>query len=163
MYNTMPGVHKAFDYGFEGFINLFETGTFSTHSSDLLLSHITEIWPENTKTWMIGDGYFADPYDPAAFYMGTDMGYVRFIFYCGVIGLSIFLLYFINCTYVLCKRWKNLPLFFLLLFVTQLVIWIKIPTDIFCFYALLLLADSPKVSTEGIDNLQTHQVSIFEK
>ena len=163
MYNTMPGVHKAFDYGFEGFINLFETGTFSTHSSDLLLSHITEIWPENTKTWMIGDGYFADPYDPAAFYMGTDMGYVRFIFYCGVIGLSIFLLYFINCTYVLCKRWKNLTLFFLLLFVTQLVIWIKIPTDIFCFYALLLLADSPKASTEGIDNLQTHQVSIFEK
>ena len=37
MYNTMPGVRAAFDYGFEGFINLFETGRFSTHSSDLLV------------------------------------------------------------------------------------------------------------------------------
>lgn len=24
----------------------------------------------------------------------------------------------------------------------QLIVWVKIPTDIFCFYALLLLADT---------------------
>lgn len=144
MYNTMPGVHAAFDYGFEGFINLVENGTFSTHSSDLLLSHIGDIWPDNAKTWIIGDGYFADPYDPKKFYMGTDMGYVRFFFYCGVIGFFIFLTYFVYCTYILCKRWHKLTMLFMLLLVIQFIVWIKIPTDIFCFYALLLLADNNK-------------------
>ena len=43
---------------------------------------------------MIGDGYFADPFDPSAFYMGTDMGYIRFIFYCGMIGLAFFFFLF---------------------------------------------------------------------
>lgn len=144
MYDTMPGVHSAFDYGFEGFINLFETGRFSTHSSDLLVKSIGDIVPDNAKTWMIGDGYFADPYDPKKFYMGTDLGYVRFFFYCGIIGFAVFLFYFICCTYVLCKRWRNLTMFFMLLLVIQLIVWIKIPTDIFCFYALLLLADNNK-------------------
>lgn len=144
MYNTMPGVQAAFDYGFEGFINFVETGRFSTNSSDLLVNSIGDILPDNMKTWIIGDGYFADPYDPEAFYMGTDMGYVRFFFYCGVTGFIIFLFYFICCTYVLCKRWRNLTMFFILLFVIQLIVWVKIPTDIFCFYALLLLTDSQK-------------------
>lgn len=148
MYNTMPGVRAAFDYGFEGFINLVETGTFSTHSSDLLLNHIADIWPDNTKTWIIGDGYFADPYDPGKFYMGTDMGYVRYFFYCGVTGFLIFLIYFICCTYVLCKQWRSMTLLFMLLLVIQLIVWIKIPTDIFCFYALLLLADCQKPSAK---------------
>ena len=148
MYNTMPGVRAAFDYGFEGFINLVETGTFSTHSSDLLLNHIADIWPDNTKTWIIGDGYFADPYDPNKFYMGTDMGYVRYFFYCGVTGFLIFLIYFICCTYVLCKQWRSMTLLFMLLLVIQLIVWIKIPTDIFCFYALLLLADCQKPSAK---------------
>ena len=128
MYNTMPGVHAAFDYGFEGFINLVETGRFSTHSSDLLVNSIGDILPDNVKTWIIGDGYFADPYDPNKFYMGTDMGYIRFVFYCGIIGLVIFLVYFICCTYVLCKRERGLKLFFFCLFVIQLIVWIKIPT-----------------------------------
>ena len=32
----------------------------------------------------------------------------------------------------------------MLLLVIQFIVWIKIPTDIFCFYALLLLADNNK-------------------
>lgn len=148
MYNTMPDVRSTFEYGFEGFINLVENGTFSTHSSSLLLSHIGDIWPDNAKTWIIGDGYFADPYDPNKFYMGTDMGYVRFFFYCGVLGFAFFLLYFIGCTYVLCRRWSHLTLFFIFLLITQLIVWVKIPTDIFCFYALLLLADTQKSLSE---------------
>ena len=90
---------------------------------------------------MIGDGYFADPYDPYKFYMGTDMGYLRLIFYCGLVGLFIFATYFACCTYVLCKRDMNLTLFFICLFMIQLIVWIKIPTDTFCFYALVLLSD----------------------
>lgn len=150
MYHTMPGVRKAFDYGFEGFINWFESGTFSTHSSYLLLDNIFEIHPDNAKTWLIGDGYFADPYNPELFYKGTDMGYIRFIFYCGIVGLFFFLSYFVCCTYMLCKREKNMNLFFMLLLVIQLIVWVKIPTDIFSFYALLLLADAREKVTDSI-------------
>lgn len=145
MYDNVPEARRAFEYGFEGFINWFETGTYSTHSSDLLLAHIFDIHPDNIKTWLIGDGYFADPDEPEMFYMGTDMGYIRFIFYCGVIGLLSFISYFIYCTYVLCKREREMNLFFVCVFLIQLIVWIKIPTDIFCFYALLLLSDSSEM------------------
>lgn len=146
LYSHSPGFQKAFDYGFEGFINLYQTGTFSTHSSDLLVQSLGYILPDNAKTWLIGDGYFADPNDPSAFYMGTDMGYIRLIFYCGLLGLAFFLVYFFCCTYVLCKREKNLTLFFICLLIVQFIVWIKIPTDIFCFYALVLLADGEKAT-----------------
>lgn len=60
------------------------------------------IWPDNPMTWLIGDGYFNNPINsnpyyigPAStnYYMGTDVGYCRFIFYFGLIGLSAFCLY----------------------------------------------------------------------
>lgn len=141
MYYTLPNVRQSIDYGFEGFFNLFRTGEFSTHSSDLLLDNIFSIYPDNTKTWVIGDGYFADPYNPELFYKGTDMGYIRYIFYGGLVGLFFILGYFVCCTYMLCRRERHLNLFFILLLIIQLIVWIKIPTDIFCYYALLLLAD----------------------
>lgn len=58
------------------------------------------VFPDNLKTWIIGDGYFSNPYntDPfyigtrsRGYYMGTDVGYLRFIFYFGLIGLSAFI------------------------------------------------------------------------
>lgn len=152
LYANSQGFRDSFDYGFEGFINLYHTGSFSTHSSDLLVNSIGDILPDNVKTWIIGDGYFADPFDPRFFYMGTDMGYIRFIFYCGIIGLAVFLAYFICCTYVLCKREKNLNFFFLCLFIIQLIVWIKIPTDIFCFYALILLLDAQNTKEYSVEN-----------
>lgn len=152
LYDNSQGFRNSFDYGFEGFINFYNTGSFSTHSSDLLVNSIGDILPDNVKTWIIGDGYFADPFDSRLFYMGTDMGYIRFVFYCGIIGLAIFLVYFICCTYVLCKRERGLKLFFFCLFVIQLIVWIKIPTDIFCFYALILLLDVQNSKESSVEN-----------
>ena len=152
LYANSQGFRESFNYGFEGFINFYNTGSFSTHSSDLLVNSIGDILPDNVKTWIIGDGYFADPFEPNAFYMDTDMGYIRFTFYCGIIGLVIFLVYFICCTYVLCKRERGLKLFFFCLFVIQLIVWIKIPTDIFCFYALILLLDVQNSKESSVEN-----------
>lgn len=148
-YDRSQGFREAFDYGFEGFQNLYDEGSFSTHSSDLLLDNIFAVTPNNAKTWLIGDGYFADPINPEKFYMGTDMGYIRFIFYCGLVGLFFFIFFFISCTYVLCRREQDMKVFFFCLLVVQLVVWVKIPTDIFCFYALLLLSDGHIRQTSG--------------
>lgn len=150
MYDHIPVFHNYMRYGFEAFFNYFEKGTFSTHSSDLLINGIT-ILPDNLKTWLVGDGYFVDPYNPSLFYMGTDMGYARFIFFCGLLGFSCFLTYFIYCTRVLCLRDESRKLVFVMLFVLQLIVWIKIPTDLFCMYALLLLCDGHRpVESENL-------------
>lgn len=148
LYANNAGFSKAFDYGFEGFINLFNTGKFSTTSSDMLFQGLSmsDLLPNSMKTWIIGDGYFQDPYNPGYFYAGTDSGYIAFLYYCGIIGLSTFALMFVVITYILCKRENNLTFFYVCLLSIQLLVWIKIPTDIFCFYSILLLSDGPQIA-----------------
>jgi len=64
-------------------------------------------FPTIFKTWCLGDGFFIDTtQDPwyvgptyKGYYMNTDIGYLRFIFYFGLIGL----VYFHNVLYI-CDR-----------------------------------------------------------
>ena len=138
LYNHNPAFHHYFRYGFEGFFNYFEKGTWETASTNRLFDDMV-IFPNNLKTWLVGDGYFEDPIK--GFYMHTDIGYLRIIFLSGVIGLMLFLCYFIYMTYILCKRESRHILFFILLFIVQLIVWVKISTDIFPVYALLLILE----------------------
>lgn len=57
------------------------------------------IFPDNLKTWFLGDGYLNNPFDTEPYYTGidwhgyyqnTDVGYLRFIFYFGLFGLILF-------------------------------------------------------------------------
>ena len=63
-------------------------------SNEILKSMV--VFPDSLHTWIIGDGYFNNSkYDvyylgdatEAGYYMGTDIGYLRFLFYFGTIGL----------------------------------------------------------------------------
>ena len=70
--------------------------------------------------------------------MGTDVGYLRFIFYFGTIGLLAFCA-FMNYAAKLCAR--NLPRYkvlFGLLLISNFVIWLKVATDIFLVFALFI-------------------------
>jgi O-antigen ligase len=124
---------------------LFEKGEWQIDSNDKLKTMI--VFPDNAKTWIIGDGYFSNPYytDPyyvgyqlGGYYMGTDIGYCRFIFYFGIIGLIAFSFFFISvakeCISVMSEN-RTLILFVLLL---GFVIWLKVATDVFLVFALLL-------------------------
>ena len=147
-YSAMPGFRRYFEYGFEGFINFFETGDWSTSSTDRLQSMV--VFPDNAKTWLIGDGWFDDPLG-RGFYMFTDVGYLRLIFYCGLMGLSMFIIFFMTCTWTLMKRYRSDRMLFVLMFILVLAVWVKISTDIFLVYALLLLLDvEDNVVTESI-------------
>ena len=82
LYNAFPDVRDLFRFGFEGFFSLAETGQWETDSTNKLETMI--IWPDNLRTWIIGDGYFENSRnDPNylgnatedGFYMGTDIGY----------------------------------------------------------------------------------------
>lgn len=137
LYQTNETTYHYLRYGFEGFVNYFEKGEWSVSSTEKLSKMV--VWPDNLKTWLIGDGWFEDPYDPNGFYMATDVGYLRFIFYCGLLGLVTFFSFFVYCTYTLCRRWRQLSFFFILLLGLGLAVWVKISTDLFTVYALLLL------------------------
>ena len=145
LYNNNSQFHELSRFAFEGFFNLFENGEWKVDSNEKLKTMI--VYPDNVKTWIIGDGYFSNPYrtdptyvgyQPGGYYMGTDIGYLRFIFYFGIVGLLAFAVFFIitarKCMTVL-PEYKLLILFILFL---GFVIWLKVATDVFIVFALLL-------------------------
>lgn len=113
LYNFSPQWQKYFQFGFEGFFSLAETGRWEVHSNSQLAAQF--LLPDNAWTWIIGDGYIAsttiDPYYIGkawtGFYKGTDVGYSRFLFYFGLIGLVIFSLFFVKVCQVCANRIKE--------------------------------------------------------
>lgn len=145
LYNISPIFQKNLRFGFEGFFSLFETGEWHTNSNERLANMV--VFPETFKTWIIGDGYFdGAAYDlnflgdatMTAYYMKTDIGYLRFIFYFGIVGLISFIVYFAYCCFCCIKLSKNSQWVFILTFILTLIIWAKVSTDIFVFIALFL-------------------------
>lgn len=144
LYNVSIEARKLLRFGFEVFFNYFEFGKLETHSTNLLSKGL--IFPDNLKTWIIGDGYMAsglnDPYyigpSDYGFYMNTDAGYSRFLFYFGLIGLSVFILFFVNVCKVCVSKLQNARFLFMAIFVLGLCIWVKVSTDLFLVFAPFL-------------------------
>lgn len=144
-YNTNPAFNEKIRFAFEGFFSLAETGKWTTSSNDILLNHMI-VFPETLKTWLIGDGYGAnpsgDPYyigpDYHGFYMGTDIGYLRFLFYFGIFG-AIALVSLICYAAASCiRRFPSYKTMFLLILAVNFIVWFKVSTDIFMAFALFL-------------------------
>ena len=132
-YKTNSSFREQVEYGFEGFFSLAESGEFQTGSTDVLAT--MWIWPEDTQTWIIGSGKIgsraADNYD-----YFTDIGYCRFVSYSGLIGITVFGLYFIYNAIHFSIRYPRYRYIFLLMIVVTFVVWTKVATDIFQLYAL---------------------------
>lgn len=146
LYSTSPVFYQRIRFGFEGFFSLMEVGRWETNSNDILLNHMM-VFPDNMKTWLIGDGYGANPSvtDPyytgkhySGFYMGTDIGYLRFIFYFGVLGMFSMIALFVCFWRICCKRFGNLKDLITLLLIINLVIWFKATSDLLPIFAILL-------------------------
>jgi len=144
LYNSYYEFYSLFRFAFEGFFNWVETGEWQTASTEVLKN--MWVYPDNLKTWIIGDGYFLDPYNSALYYMQTDVGYLRFIFYCGLVGLSVFCIFFIYLSLSIYARFTKYKILFLLLLVVVFGNWIKVATDIFVVYAIFLAMISPYIS-----------------
>lgn len=158
LYNVNPQVHKMLRFAFEGFFNLVETGEWSISSNEALKTMI--VFPDNVKTWIIGDGYFSnplgsDPYylgeETGGYYMGTDVGYLRFIFYFGLIGLSTFILFFIKCAQYCAEGFHVSKWIFFSMLIANMVIWLKVSTDIFLVFAVFLCAANMQDEPEQIE------------
>lgn len=149
LYHINQNFKEDIRFAFEGFFSLWEKGEWNVSSNDRLKNMF--VFPDNTKTWLIGDGYIENPFfrDPyytgpryGGYYMGTDVGYLRFIFYFGLIGLSFFLMFFGKATQICIRRFKGYGLLFLLILSVNLIGWVKVSTDIFLVFALFLCIDS---------------------
>ncbi|MDR1743989.1 MAG: hypothetical protein LBR48_09270 [Dysgonamonadaceae bacterium] len=134
LYNVDETFHKHLRFAFEGFFSWVETGEWSTSSTDKL--NTMWIWPEDTKTWLIGSGIFGH------FIYSTDIGYCRFILYCGIIGFSSFALFFIYNAVSFWRRNREIKWLFIFLLALTFIIWLKVATDIFFIYALFYSLDS---------------------
>ena len=146
LYRMDADFYEKLRFGFEGFFSLAETGEWNVSSNDRLMS--MWVWPDNAVTWLIGDGYFnspdANPYyiGPSyigGYYMGTDIGYCRFVFYFGLIGLAVFCAYFINCARQCSKIVPQCCVLFWLILMINFIGWVKVSSDIFPIYALILM------------------------
>lgn len=145
LYSSNENFHDNIRFAFEGFFSLAEKGQWETNSNNILKNMI--VFPDNVQTWLIGDGYIENPTyrDPyyvgphyGGYYKGTDIGYLRFIFYFGVIGLFTFILYFYKVAQVCRRRFPHYATMFWLILAINMVVWLKVSTDIFLVFAIFL-------------------------
>ena len=148
LYKTSASFRELTDFGFEGFISYVRTGKWETNSSNILQG-MWNVWPDSLKTWLIGDGYFANPDNPRLYYLGTDVGYARIIFYCGIFGLGMFGCLFIYLVKVFSTLYPDYSFLFWFLLILQFVIWMKVSTDIFLIFALYYPLVDKNVSIEN--------------
>ena len=145
LYNNNSEFRQLLRFGFEGFFSLFEEGEWAVSSNEKLQTMV--VFPETLKTWIIGDGYFDSPNSDMSFlgeltnsgyYMDTDIGYLRFIFYFGLMGLFSFIFFFFVIARVCCKFYPSYGLSIVLILVVGLIVWLKVSTDMFLVFALFL-------------------------
>lgn len=148
LYNTNEQFHDNLRFAFEGFFSLAEKGRWEVSSNEILKNMV--VFPDNMKTWIIGDGYFFDPtgVDPyytgrdfAGYYMQTDIGFLRFIFYSGLIGLSAMSVFIWKSGRISMQKFPTQKMLFWLLLAVNYTVWFKVSTDIFLVFALFLVID----------------------
>lgn len=155
LYETNASFHKNIRFAFEGFFNYVEQGEFRTDSTDKL-NNTMWVWPKTTEAWIIGNGLFEN------FAYGTDIGYCRFVLYCGVVGLSIFSLFFVYNSIAIIGKFRDVRLLAFLLLALTFAIWVKVATDIFFIYALLFCIEGDKDEAEDEDESEDVEDAIEE-
>lgn len=153
LYFANDTFYKNIRFGFEGFFSLWETGEWQTSSNDILLEHMV-VFPDNWVTWLIGDGYAANPMDKTlsffdpyytgpiyhGYYKGTDIGYLRYIFYFGLVGTFVFVFFMWKSAWACIHRFKNYKMMFLMILLVNYIGWFKVSTDIFLVFAIFLVS-----------------------
>ena len=94
------------------------------------------IFPENISTWIIGDGFW-NSHDGIGYYMHTDVGYLRMIYYFGIFGMIGFFL--INYYSILFKNIEELRLTKYIFLLYLAILNLKGHVDILSFTLLFFI------------------------
>lgn len=145
LYNTDRQTRSNIRFAFEGFFSLVEKGEWDVHSNEILKNMY--VFPDNPKTWIIGDGYLENPLSTDPYYTGviyggyykaTDVGYLRFIYYFGVVGLFCFCMFMLKAGRIVTGRFEKEKLMLWVILAVNFIVWFKVSTDIFLVFALFL-------------------------
>lgn len=153
-YDSNPVFKDYMQFAFEGFFKFYETGEWRTDSTDKLSDNMW-VWPTNTKAWIIGTGLFD------GWIFNTDIGYCRFILYCGIIGFSVFAIFFVHNSLFFMLKYRKYKMLFLMLLVLTFAIWFKVSTDIFLIYALFYCIEGRQGSLFTIKFNTENENSLF--
>ena len=156
LYNTDAAFRSYFRFGFEGFFSLVEKGEWDVESNDILWTMYR--FPETLKTWIIGDGYMLsandDPYYTGpiylGYYKGTDVGYLRFIYYFGIVGLIPCVMQMITAASIGVKRLPEYKIICLLLLLVNFICWFKVSTDAFSVLAIFAVYGMMRFDNESV-------------
>jgi len=133
----------AFNFGFELFINYLNNGVVQSASTSQMQDMY--VFPNSFKTYIIGDAYYSNP-NGYGYYMDTDIGYLRLIYYFGMTGLVTYLyLQFIPMRQVMIKN-KHYRMLCYSIFIYLLILNLKGFTD-FLFLSLLFMMNSRNYHT----------------
>ena len=157
LYQTNFAFRNNLRFGFEGFFSLVEKGYWETNSTNILKGMV--VWPESLKTWTIGDGLFYNSEGTpdrfgqldTGYYMNTDIGYLRYIFYFGSIGLLLLTSVFVHITATCCRMFgKHNIVVFIMILLVNMVGWVKVSSDIIMIFApfFVLACITEKEQTE---------------
>ena len=156
LYQTNFAFRNNLRFGFEGFFSLVEKGYWETNSTNILKGMV--VWPESLKTWTIGDGPFYNSEGTpdrfgqldTGYYMNTDIGYLRYIFYFGSIGLLLLTSVFVHITVTCCRLFGKHSVLFIMILLVNMVGWIKVSSDIIMVFApfFILACITEKEQTE---------------
>lgn len=126
---------KIFSWALEIFINFFAGDGMQSSSTDTMFSMY--VFPDNIKTWLIGDGFYE--MSDGSYYKGTDIGFLRQIYYYGIIGLVFYWVVlgrFYKCT---ASYYKNKPIVNLIkvMFLFSIVLSFKGIIDLSSYITLI--------------------------
>lgn len=120
-------------FAFEMFINKSEGGRFESHS----MMHLYEMWetlPKSLHTWIIGDALWETN---DGYYQGVDLGYLRHLWYFGIVGVLLLIRYYYKTIYVIIyKKHLFAPLhkwLFVSLLFFIIILNAKGPCDLFIY------------------------------
>ncbi|GEM_PF-3420980 len=129
-------IDRVFNFVFELFINYQKSGELTSSSTEGSISMYK--FPKTLKTWVIGDGRMQNP--NGSYYMGSDIGYVRMIFYFGIISTVLYMMYQAYLCYLLSK---------------------KSPSWIFKAFCLIVLSWIIILNFKGLANLNLYLLLFF--
>lgn len=130
-------IKVTLNWAFEIFINFFNGQGLQSSSTEHLKTMYR--FPENFKTWLMGDALFRNP--DGSYYMKTDVGYLRMLFYFGSLGTLYFIIMLLGYYNVLKRLTYQKPLkyFFGALVLATLILNIKAMSFFSEYFVLFLI------------------------
>ena len=142
--DLMLEFEELFDFAFELVNNYQDTGELQSGTTDKLLS-MWETLPDTLKTWLIGDARWTAA-DGRHYYMEVDVGYLRNLWYFGIIGTVIYLIYNLKTLKLILNRKcvfdaKVGKYAWIFLFIYTLILNTKGPIDLVFYIIPFLFID----------------------